>query len=179
MVKLKCPKCKHEWNFRGNPRGRGGARCSNNECRKWFKMTAVELTTWKEENTPKKIIVDVGAAYVTKRGGTPKNPSFSEFVINLTISNPSDNKIGISRIVGESHVKEFPLMIKIRDWDTGMKMSYFTLESKETKTVVLYNRGMPIIMSFDKIPATIWIKDENQKEIFRTNIDLDNTGWSI
>jgi len=175
MVSIQCPYCKHRWDFKGKTRGlTNKVRCSNTECRKWFGLSNKKISELKKAKEPETIVVELERHGITNCG--LHNIVIGSVVeILLRISNPTQKKIGISKILVESHDKDYIITtgMQLIKNNKYINVNAISLSSEETKVIRLFQEGN-VVISKDKIfvPAVIKIYDTRHKTMKEMPIKL-------
>lgn len=142
MVLVKCPECKHEWNFTGNPKGmKHKIRCTKKGCRKRFPIPEEKWNEYKKE----KLVKGILTTELCRHGITNnyfesmKQIVNSEVEILLRVSNPTEKKIGVSKIYVISKERKYIISTRIQNVEgiTYKGISSFILEPEETKLIRL------------------------------------------
>jgi hypothetical protein len=128
-------------------------------------MSRKEISEWKEECRPGPMI-ELCRHGITNRGFDIDNPINSEVEILLRISNPTKERIGISKILVESKDKDYPIAVgmQIIEEKEYKWINSVVLEPEETKLIRLIETGKPAIPQEKKyVQADIEIYDTKNK----------------
>jgi hypothetical protein len=137
-------------------------------------MSRKEFLEWEEERRLGPT-VELCRYGIKNRGFDVNNPINSEVEILLRISNPTKEKIGISKILVESKDKDYPIAVGMQRVEENEYkwINSVVLEPEETKLIRLIETGKPAIPREKKyVQADIEIYDTKNKIMKKIPVKL-------
>jgi hypothetical protein len=121
-----------------------------------------------EPKNEEKLIVDLSRHGIMNRGKSLDNLFNSEVEILMRLSNPTNEPIGISKIIVNSKEKGYNIAVSTEDYENRKEIFSVYLMPKKTMMIRLLATTIPISMDKKSIDAIINfydVKDEIIKSI--------------
>ncbi|RLG14519.1 MAG: hypothetical protein DRN66_01785 [Candidatus Nanohalarchaeota archaeon] len=110
----------------------------------------------------KKINVEFYRSHITNYGQCLESILYSEIEVLFRLMNPSNGKIGISKILLISLSDSYPVAAGMKDQDNNKYISSIVLEPQQTRMIILYAKGLPAFKE-ETLSAKIEFYDTESK----------------
>ena len=124
----------------------------------------------------KKIRVEFCRSRIANFGQHPEDILYSEIKVSFKLMNPSNRKIGISKILLISLNNSYPIAVGMKDQDNNKYISSIVLEPQQTRMIILYAKALP---AFKEKTLSAKIEFHNTESKIMKNINFYNTEKKI